>query len=96
MRQANAVLGVTILYLVAPHGARSQIAPKLEFEVASVRASAPQSAGKFVPPNGDISGGPGTSDPTRWTFSRVPLSNILMTAFDVPANRLKAQCRLVF
>jgi uncharacterized protein (TIGR03435 family) len=90
VRQANAVLGLMILFLVAPHGARSQVAPKLEFEVASVRGSDPQSAGKPVPPNGDISGGPGTSDPTRWTFFRAPLSNILMTAFDVPANRLKA------
>lgn len=90
MREANAILGLMILFLVAPHGARSQTAPKLEFEVASVRASAPQSAGKLVPINGDISGGPGTSDPTRWTFFQAPLSYILLTAFDVPANRLKA------
>jgi uncharacterized protein (TIGR03435 family) len=55
-----------------------------------VRASAPQSAGERVWPNGDTSGGPGRSDPTRTTFFRVPLGNILMTAFDVPANRLKA------
>jgi uncharacterized protein (TIGR03435 family) len=90
MRRGNLVLDLIGPLLVTSGAARGQATPKLEFEVASVRASAPQSVGERVRPNGDTSGGPGTSDPTRMTFFRVPLSNILMTAFDVPANRLKA------
>jgi hypothetical protein len=45
MRQANAILGLIGLFLATPNAARGQITPKLEFEVASVRAAAPQSAG---------------------------------------------------
>jgi len=90
MRRANVVFGLIVPVLVVFNVARGQVTPKLQFEVASVRASAPRSAGERIPINGDISGGPGTSDPTRMTFFRSPLSIILMTAFDVPANRLKA------
>ena len=90
MRRANVVLGLITSLLVTSGTSRAQAAPKPQFEVASVRASAPQSAGDHIPPNGDINGGPGTSDPARWTFFRVPLNRILMAAFDVPANRLKA------
>jgi uncharacterized protein (TIGR03435 family) len=90
MWRANLVFGLISPLLVPPDVARGQVTAKLEFEVASVRAAAPRSAGQLSPPNGQISGGPGTSDPTRMTFFRVPLANILMTAFDVPANRLKA------
>jgi uncharacterized protein (TIGR03435 family) len=90
VQRANLVLVLIAPLLATPDAARSQVAPKLEFEVASVRASAPQSAGQLSPPHGQISGGPGTSDPTRMTFSRVPLANILMIAFDVPANRLQS------
>jgi uncharacterized protein (TIGR03435 family) len=90
MRRANLILGLIGPMLVTCGAARGQVTPKLEFEVASVRATAPLPAGERSPVNGDINGGPGTSDPTRMTFRRVPLSNILMTAFDVPANRLKA------
>jgi uncharacterized protein (TIGR03435 family) len=90
MQRANAALSLIGLILVTPDRARGQVTPKLEFEVASARASAPPSPGERVLPNGDISGGPGTSDPTRMTFIRAPISSILMIAFDVPANRLKA------
>jgi hypothetical protein len=62
MRRANAVLSLIGLFLVTPNAARGQVTPKLEFEAASVRASAPQS-GVERPVNGDSSGGPGTSDP---------------------------------
>lgn len=90
MRRGNLILGLIGPLLVTFTAARGHVAPKLEFEAAFVRASAPQADGERVPPNGDTNGGPGTSDPARMTFFRVPLSNILMTAFDVPANRLKA------
>jgi uncharacterized protein (TIGR03435 family) len=60
--------------------------PKLEFEVASVRAAATDQAWGDEAPKG----GPGTSDPTRVRFSRVPLIDILMTAFDVDRERIVA------
>jgi uncharacterized protein (TIGR03435 family) len=89
MRTKSRVAGLASLLFLMPCVSHGQAPEKLEFEVASVRASAPQS-GAERPVNGDSSGGPGTSDPTRLTFRRVPLGIILMTAFDVPANRLKA------
>lgn len=91
MRRGKLGLDLIAPLLLTACAARGQATPKLEFEVASVRASAPQSGGEAVLPNGSTSGGPGTSDPTRMTFFRVPLSNILMAAFDVPVNRLKAR-----
>jgi hypothetical protein len=45
MRRANVDLGLLGLFLVTPHAARGQATPKLEFEVASVRPSGPQSTG---------------------------------------------------
>jgi uncharacterized protein (TIGR03435 family) len=63
-------------------------APRVEFEVASVRASDPE--GPRWTASGVTSGGPETSDPSRITFSHVPLINILMTAFDVDQDRIVA------
>ncbi len=63
-------------------------APKLEFEVASVRASGPRPERTSY--DGETSGGPGTSDPTRIRFAGVPLIEILMTAFDVDQERIVA------
>ncbi|MGD0498300.1 MAG: TIGR03435 family protein [Bryobacteraceae bacterium] len=54
------------------------------FEVASVKP-----AGPFVPGAADnMRGGPGTGDPGRVTFPRVPLTLLLMRAYDVWADQI--------
>jgi uncharacterized protein (TIGR03435 family) len=48
------------------------------FEVASVKPAAPQASGIMRP-----SGGPGTSDPERFTYTNVTLKALLLRAYDV-------------
>src|ERR1700722_2401429 len=62
--------------------------PTEQFEVASVKPSAP------VPPSGGVyfgpaRGGPGTPDPglITWTYAR--LRDLLMTAYDMKAYQVK-------
>ena len=63
---------------------------QLVFEVASVRPSGPPPPnGLSQPPLGTISGGPGTSDPGRITYSRVPIRLILLPAFGLQADQIK-------
>jgi uncharacterized protein (TIGR03435 family) len=50
------------------------------FEVASVKPAAPYKGG---PIHIATSGGPGTGDPTRLTFSNATLAMVLKTAFDL-------------
>jgi uncharacterized protein (TIGR03435 family) len=50
------------------------------FEVASLKPAAPYKGG---PINIGTTGGPGTSDPTRLSFSNATLTLILRTAFDL-------------
>ncbi len=58
------------------------IAEPLSFEVASVKPAAPQEAnGRIMINNGR--GGPGSSDPTRLTFTNVSLMSILTRAYNV-------------
>jgi|SRR5580692_2615285 uncharacterized protein (TIGR03435 family) len=62
------------------------------FEVASVRPSGPRSADspdEAAPdaPTGQM-GGPGTSDPTRIFYSRVPLQRLVMNAYGVQADQI--------
>lgn len=59
------------------------------FEVASVRASGPLSAGSREYADGLISGGPGTNDPERITYQRVPFRQLLMAAYNVQRDQLK-------
>jgi len=69
--------------------ALAQEPAKLEFDVASMRLSAPRDPSKERPyTNGRRSGGPGTSDPGRITYLRVPLDQILADAFDVIRDRI--------
>jgi uncharacterized protein (TIGR03435 family) len=63
--------------------------PKLEFEAASVRMSDPLDPNH--PAQGVMMGGPETSDPTRIIFSAVPLLKIVMAAFDVDQDRIRAE-----
>lgn len=51
------------------------LAEDLEFEVASVR-------GPIHAPMGNMKGGPGTSDPERMSFTHVPMSGLIGTAFE--------------
>lgn len=61
--------------------------PTVQFEVASVKPSAP------VPPSGGVyfgppRGGPGTSDPGLITWSYARLRDLLMTAYNVTTYQL--------
>jgi uncharacterized protein (TIGR03435 family) len=62
---------------------------KLQFEVASVRPSGPAAAGTPQIPGGRISGGPGTNDPERITYDRVPFQQLIMTAYGVQRDQIK-------
>jgi hypothetical protein len=53
-----------------PPQGKSESAPKFEFEVASVRPSGPLEGGATETMR--MTGGPGTDDPERITYSRVP------------------------
>jgi uncharacterized protein (TIGR03435 family) len=56
---------------------------RLEYEVASIRAASPDH------PNGiGESGGPGTADPTLVRYSFIPLSLLLMTAYDMNVHQI--------
>jgi uncharacterized protein (TIGR03435 family) len=76
-------MAVLALLLPASQGQEQHPAsPGLQFEVASVKPSAP------VPPNGAVyfgppRGGPGTPDPGLITWSYARLRDLLMTAYDM-------------
>jgi hypothetical protein len=76
-----AVAGAIVIGLVnAPQiWAQSQQGTRLEFEVASVKRSAPipQSGGVFF---GPARGGPGTPEPGQIAWSYATLKSMLMTA----------------
>jgi len=61
---------------------------KLQFEVASVRPSGPVPRGTPQFPAGRSSGGPGTNDPQRITYERVPLLQLLMNAYGVSPDQI--------
>jgi uncharacterized protein (TIGR03435 family) len=61
---------------------------KLEFEVASVRASGPVPRG--TPLRGGMArGGPGTSDPERLTYERTLFRQLLMDAYGIQRDQIK-------
>lgn len=61
---------------------------KLEFEAASVKPSAPPD-GKFMIMNGGR-GGPGSNDPTRFTFTNVTISQLVARAYNIRNYQLTA------
>lgn len=65
-----------------------QSRPTPKFEVASLRLAAPADSPWDRLSRGTRTGGPGTPDPQRVSFSNVPLDEILAEAFDVPAHRI--------
>jgi uncharacterized protein (TIGR03435 family) len=78
MGRANVLCGLTGLFLFASSAAQGQAAPKLEFEVASIKPAAPQANGAS-----GVRGGPGTPDPGRVTYTNVNLRMLLDNAYDV-------------
>ncbi len=52
----------------------------LQFDVASVKPAAPQPPGRMMM---GMRGGPGTPDPGQVTFTNMPLSRIIMNAYNV-------------
>jgi len=97
MRLAGSVL-TTLLFLM-PSVFRGQGPVKLEFEVASVRASGPPPRAGGTDEASAImadalsrvtseKGGPGTEDPERLTISRMPLRVLLFKAFGVRPDQI--------
>jgi uncharacterized protein (TIGR03435 family) len=86
MRRST-VLFSTGVFLLTPNFTRAQAPEKLEFEVASVRASAARVPGQRRVP-ATRTGGPGTADPGRISYSNQPLSDILAAAFGVYWNHI--------
>lgn len=87
MRAVSVLGSLTGVFLFAPSAMRAQAPPKFEFEVASVRASAPRVPGQR-PALATRRGGPGTPDPGRISYSNQPLSDILADAFGVYWNQI--------
>jgi uncharacterized protein (TIGR03435 family) len=86
MRPLNAGAALTLALLLVPNAARAQAPSNLEFEVATIRASAARVPGQR--PTGGRSGGPGTADPDRLSYSNQLLSTILADAFDIYWNQI--------
>jgi uncharacterized protein (TIGR03435 family) len=80
-----AVLNVPSV-LAQPRQGKSENTPKLEFEVASVRLSGPIEAGATETMR--ISGGPGTDDPERITYSRVAMRYLISEAYGVGLDQI--------
>jgi uncharacterized protein (TIGR03435 family) len=59
----------------------------VKFEVASVRASGETTS---TPANSSIQGGPGTTDPERFTVHNFPLSALLLKAYEVQNYQISA------
>lgn len=77
-----------LLTILACSAARAQSAgPKIEFEVASIKPSAPPSGrGMRV----GFNGGPGTKDPARIVYENMSLSGLVTIAYDLKRYQLSA------
>ncbi len=80
------IMNVPSAHAQPPQG-KSESAPKLEFEVASVRPSGPLPRGMIL--RGRISGGPGTNDPERITYEYVPFQDLVMAAYGVQRYQIR-------
>ena len=60
----------------------------LHFEVASVRPAGSTPPHTPIAAGGEIKGGPGTSDPTRMTFTWTLVRVLLMNAFALPLDQI--------
>jgi uncharacterized protein (TIGR03435 family) len=66
----------------------AQTSTPLRFEVASVRPAGLKAPYSGIAAAGDVRGGPGTSDPTRMTFTWVLVRKLLMNAFSLPLDQI--------
>lgn len=66
----------------------AQPAPKVEFEVASVKASPPPEPGVAI--RVGCRGGPGTNDPVLYTCQNISLSNLVTLAYNIAFYQLSA------
>lgn len=57
------------------------------FEVATIKPFAPPADGRM---RFGASGGPGSKDPERWSSTGMPLTSLLMVAFDLKPYQVKA------
>jgi uncharacterized protein (TIGR03435 family) len=66
----------------------AQPAAPRTFEVASVRAAGEKPPHTPIAAAGEITGGPGTADPTRMTFTWALMRRLLMSAFNLPIDQI--------
>ena len=87
----RSISGMTILFLAGVTIARGQGpgALPLAFEAASVRPYDPTSSAQFC----TLKGGPGTSDPGRFSSRRCTLGNLLMTAYGIKGYQRSSEMR---
>jgi uncharacterized protein (TIGR03435 family) len=81
------LLWIALVGLVASGQA---VAPKPEFEVASVRPAEPPPAGQRFVFSGST-GGPGTRDPNRYTCRNCPLTELVVQAFGLRRFQIRAE-----
>jgi uncharacterized protein (TIGR03435 family) len=79
------LIALLLLFFCAP--AFAQDAPKLEFEVASIKPAAPQETGRMMM---GMRGGPETPDPSQITFTNVTLRFVITQAFNIKGFQLTA------
>ncbi|HEY1757466.1 MAG TPA: M56 family metallopeptidase [Bryobacteraceae bacterium] len=79
---------ILLAQAVPPAPVKAPEAPKLEFEVASVRLAAPPDGGVGVFRSSGIPG-PNNNDPGRFT-ARTSLMNLILMAYNIPLYRLSA------
>jgi len=80
--------GLTIFALAATRLCLAQAPAPVNFEVASVRAAGQTPPHTPIAAAGEITGGPGTNDPTRMTFTWTQMRRLLMSAFALPLDQL--------
>jgi uncharacterized protein (TIGR03435 family) len=79
---------IAVAVLAAGALCRAQSQPPLSFEVASIRVADKKPPRSPMPAAGEITGGPGTADPGRITYTWVLVRRLLMDAFGVPLDQI--------
>ena len=91
MKTPLQVMTLSVVACAAAHS-QSQAGPRPEFEVASIRSTAPQT-GHFRAP-ASTRGGPGTAEPTLFRCTNCNLAYLLSTAFGLQRYQLPGQTAL--
>ena len=78
---------ITLAVTIVGH-CQAQTPAPLRFDVASVRPGGVNPPYAPIDAAGEIKGGPGTSDPTRMTFTWVLARRLLVTAFALPLDQI--------